>query len=128
MNKTVETQDLEERELARRFAQLRLEERADTPDFPVVQTLQRDNEVPVVRRYRLIEAGALAASLALVVLFVSESPLQEDPGEIYASIMGTSEITTDQLMLVSPGTLPEVTAVPGIYEIDIHAFGQSPED
>ena len=122
MSKPVKTGDSTERALAGRFAQLRVSERAETPDFPSMESLSRVSTTP--RRHGPIVAAALAAGIAaFALLFAGPKPAQ-DPGEIYASIMAASEITTDQLMLVSPGLLPEVSGLPAIYEIELPAFPQ----
>lgn len=117
MNRPTRAGDPTERALAARFAQLRVAERAETPDFPAEASLA----VPS-RNFRPVVAAALAAGIvAFALFFVSQEPAQ-DPGELYASIMALNEISTDPLMLASPGSLPEAAETPAVYEIEIPAL------
>lgn len=122
MNRPAKTGDPTERALAARFAQLRVAERAEAPDFSAEVSLASVS-VPA-SNYRPLVAAALAAGIAAFALFfVMQEPAQ-DPGELYASIMAANEISTDQLMLASPGLLPEVTGSPVVYEIEMPTLQQ----
>lgn len=119
MNDRKDTDEKVDRVLAGRFARMRQEDRADLPDFPGEDTLRALGSVPASsrrERHWWKVAAVAAAITAAAVLFAPVSP--HDPGELYADIMLANTIATDQLMLPSPGTLPEVSGLPGLYDID----------
>ncbi len=122
MKRPAKAGDPAERALAASFARLRVAERADAPDFPAVETLQPASGHSVF--FRPMLAASLAAGIAAFALFfvAGESRQDQDPVELYASIMAANEITTDQLILTSPGMLPEAGGLPAIYEIEMPAF------
>ena len=120
MSRPVKAGDPTERTLAARFAQLRVAERTEAPDFPAEELLA--TAAPSSWGFAPAMAAALAAGIVGIALFfVTREPVQ-DPGELYASIMAATEITTDQLMSTSRGSLPESAGIPVIYEIDIPAL------
>jgi hypothetical protein len=117
MNRPAKTGDPGERALAARFAQLRVAERAEAPVFPPVES--RSHETTFFGDHGAALAAGLAAAIAVFALFfVAQQPTQ-DPGELYARIMAANVMTTDQLMLASPGILPEGGGVPTVYDIEI---------
>lgn len=109
-----------DRELAHHFAQMRREDGTRLPVFPGADTLSGRNRAgPPGHRYGAAWkiAGMVAAITAIALLVIRQDP--QDPGVLYADIMSISSIATDQLLDVSPGTLPEITDLPGFYEVDM---------
>ena len=117
MTRPAKAGDATERQLAARFAQLRVAERAEAPDFPLEPSVSP--ATPTARRYHPILTGALAAGVAGFALFFAGQKPVPEPGELYVSIMTASEMTTDRLMLVSAGILPEAAELPATYDIDM---------
>ena len=117
MQRPAKTGDPGERALAARFAQLRVAERAEAPAFPPVES--QSHETASFGGHGAALAAGLAAAIAGFALFFMTRQPTQDPGELYASIMAANVMTTDQLMLASPGILPEGGGVPTVYEIEI---------
>jgi hypothetical protein len=105
MNNIPDTQD---NVLAGRFKQMR---QADVALAPAVPTQQQLGSVqPLARTSGLLGAPwkmAVAASMVAVTAVMLNQTVSEDPAVLYASIMNANAITTDSLMRVSNGTLPE---------------------
>ena len=120
MSRPAKAGDPIDRELATRFAQLRVAERAQAPDFPAEELLSPAARSPWYFAPRF--AAASAAGIVALALFLASSGPAQDAGELYASIMASNEIATDQLMLASPGLLPEIAGNPAVYEIDMRAL------
>ena len=114
MHPTPEQPDPLERELARRFRRLRQEESLEVTPWP--ESLTAGRRGPAALRGRGVALG-LAASLAVVglalIFAVSRPP---SPEALYRDIMNANVLVTDELLEVSPLTLPEQSALPWLYE------------
>ena len=106
-----------EGKLATRFSQMRQEDRAQLPAFPDAGQLA-NLEV----RDRTTGKGAwfyAAAAAGVAALAVLLYPAADDPAEIYSDVMAANVITTDELLMVTPGVLPETIDVPGLFDADL---------
>lgn len=121
MNHKPHASSREDRELSRRFRQMRQEDAEQVPDFPSEGELaERSPIVAASPLYRSVQKIAVAAAAVVVTVGVLMTrPSPQDPGALYADIMNANNMVTDQLMLASPGALPEMVSMPGIYEIDL---------
>jgi hypothetical protein len=120
MNTKHETATLQDRELARRFRQMRREDAARLPDIPCEEELAArrplaSNDRQYVTPVRV--AAAITVVVVCGVLMLTSAP--PDPGVLYADIMAANPITTDQLLSASPGTLPEMIDTVGVDEFDL---------
>jgi hypothetical protein len=106
-------------ELARRFRQQRHEIAMNLPELPDREALAARS--PIVERRRPYPA-VLKIALAMVVTVTSilwlTSPSEPDPGALYADIIAANTLTTDRLLWVTLGTLPEKSSTLGIDEFD----------
>ena len=109
-----------DRELAQHFAQMRREDSTRLPEFPDADTLLDSNraDLPGHGYANVWKIAGMAAAITAVALFVTRQEPQ-DPGVLYADIMSASSMATDQLLDVSPGTLPEIADLAGFYEVEI---------
>jgi hypothetical protein len=64
----------------------------------------------------------VAAAVLVIVSILMTRPAPQDPGVLYADIMSANTMATDQLMLVSQGASPEMSSMPGIFEIDLPEY------
>ena len=120
MNDRKDSGDRLDRSLAASFARMKQEDQANLPAFPDMDRLRQTAPASnAARRERYWwRAAGLAAAITVAAVLLMPSPAP-DPGELYADIMQANSMTTDQLMLPSPGILPEVTGLPGVYDIDM---------
>lgn len=124
MNIKHDNDDLRNSELTNRFTQIRSEDAEQLPAFPDEELLaQRSPIMAKPRFYAAMPSMAAAMVVAILagVLFIERTP--EDPSGVYAEIMSANNMDTDQLMAVSTSVLPEMTSLPGIFEINAHAGG-----
>jgi hypothetical protein len=120
MNHKHDTASQQDRELSRRFGQMRQADAERLPDFPSEEELaERSPIVAGSRLYPTVQKIAVAAAVVVTVAVLMTRPSPQDPGVLYADIMNANSMSTDQLMLVSDGVLPEMIGMPGIYEIDL---------
>ena len=110
----------QDRKISQRFAVMRQRDAAGLPGFPDAEELSTRAPMEIKKRFN-IAVPAVAAGIAIAVftalLMMNMSP--RDPGVLYADIMASNTITTDYLMVVSPGTSPEMINTMGAYEIDV---------
>jgi hypothetical protein len=108
------------REIAVRFAQMRATEAASAPALPRQNVKAAENAKPEHFRTVTRVLPRLAAAIAVVTIAVSllrETP-QEDPAVLYAGIMEHQQVQTDSLLIVSESVLPEMKAVPRLYDME----------
>lgn len=111
-----------DRELSRRFMQMRQADAERMPDSPSEEELAARSPIIVARqRHSSIRKIAVAAAIVVAVSVFITRPPEQDPGELYADIMNVNNMATDQLMLVSESVSPEMISMPGVYEIDMPA-------
>lgn len=109
-----------DREIARRFARMRESDAMCTPPFPDAGVLAQRQPLVTENRF----AAALPKVAAALVLAVGAGLLTldtstRDPGVMYADIMGDSQLMTDSLMSVSPGTLPEMVDTTDLFGMEL---------
>lgn len=112
----------QEAELARRFAQMRLEDVSDLPSLPDENAMASQSPAVIAKPSNAVVtkiAVGIAAVLVISVLVNTQEP--QNPGLLYAEIMNANILETDQFMSVSQGTLPEMASVPYIFELDAPA-------
>jgi hypothetical protein len=114
MNDKHDTAGQQDRELSRRFRQMRQADAEQVPDFPREEELAERSPITAT-----IQKVAVAAAVVVTVGILMTRPPEQDPGELYADIMNANSMATDQLMLVSDGVLPELISMPGVYEFDL---------
>ena len=124
MNIRHDNEEMWNSELIRRFTQIRAEDAEQLPAFPDEELLAKRS--PIIAKPRFYAAvpsmaAAMAAAMLVGVLFIERTP--EDPSRVYAEIMSANNMDTDQLMAVSTSVLPEMTSLPGIFEINAHTGG-----
>ena len=106
-----------EGKLATRFSQMRQQDRTQLPAFPDAgQLVNREARGRKSGKRAWLYTAAAAGVAALAVLLY---PAADDPAEIYSEIMAANVMTTDQLLLVAPGILPEITEAPGLFDADL---------
>jgi len=119
MNDKYDTGSERERDLARRFRQMRQEDAAQAPAFPQQSVLaQRSPLVSRAWAYGAMPKVAAAAAVVVVTGLLMFEPKPQDPGLLYADIMHSSSIATDPLLSVSLGTLPGMFSLPDVYEVE----------
>ncbi len=119
-----DTASQQDRELSRRFRQMRQADAERVPDLPSEEDLtERSPVIAVSQRYATVRKIAVAAAVVVSVSILMTRPSPEDPGALYADIMNANSMVTDQLMLVSHSASPEMISMPGIYEIELPAGG-----
>lgn len=120
MNNRQESDSPQDRELARRFKQMRQHEALDLPDLLAEDALAAREPINI-RSGFYGAVPKVAAALAVVavwgVLTIARSP--GDPVSVYADIMNANTMATDQLMSVSRVALPETMDMPGAYDLDM---------
>lgn len=117
MTDSTETTNKLEGKLAARFSQMRQEDRAQVSAFPDNSQLEeRGTRAREVGKPTWLYTVAAAGVAALAVLLY---PGAEDPVSVYNEIMAANVITTDQLLLVTPGVLPETTDVPVLFDTGV---------
>ena len=119
MNHKHDTSGQQDRELSRLFGQMRQQDAERLPDSPTEEELaERSPIIAASPFFSTVQKIAVAAAVVVTVgvLMTRQSP--QDPGALYADIMSASSMATDQLMLVSHSVSPEMTSMPGIYDID----------
>ncbi len=115
-----DTASQQDRELSRRFRQMRQADTQRVPDFPSEEELAERSPVRAVNPlYSRVRKIAVAAAVVVAVSILMTKPPPEDPGALYADIMNANSMATDQFMLVSDSVSPEMISMPGIYEIDL---------
>ncbi len=102
---------------------MREQDSGNVPEIPSEDELTRRGSITKSRsNHHLFRTIAVAASVVAVAVGVllnrSLVPPEQDPGAVYAAIMSTSSMATDDFMLVSPGEFPEITSMPDIYGVD----------
>jgi negative regulator of sigma E activity len=113
----------QDRELSRRFTQMRQADAEQVPDFPSEEELAQRSPIPAVNPlYSRVRKVAVAAAIVVAVSILMTRPAPQDPGALYADIMSANAMATDQLMLVSQGASPEMSSMPGIFEIDLPEY------
>jgi negative regulator of sigma E activity len=113
----------QDRELSRRFTQMRQADAEQVPDFPSEEELAQRSPIPAVNPlYSRVRKVAVAAAVVVAVSILMTRPVPQDPGALYADIMSANAMATDQLMLVSQGASPEMSSMPGIFEIDLPEY------
>ena len=117
MNHKHDTASQQDRELSRRFGQMRQADAERVPDFPREDELAERNAIVAGQRYSSVQKFAVAATVIVTLSVLMTRPPAQDPGALYADIMNANSIMTDQLMLVSEGVLPEMTSMPDVYDI-----------
>ena len=119
MNHKHDTASQQDRELSRRFGQMRQADAERVPDFPREDELAERNPIVAGQRYSSVQKFAVAATVIVTLSVLMTRPPAQDPGALYADIINANSIKTDQLMLVSEGVLPEMTSMPDVYDIDL---------
>ena len=115
-----DTASQRDRELSRRFAQMRQADAERVPDFPSEEELAQRSPIRAVNPlYSRVRKVAVAAAVVVTVSILMTRPAPQDPGVLYADIMSANTMATDQLMLVSQGASPEMISLPGTYEINL---------
>jgi hypothetical protein len=117
-----DTGSQQDRELSRRFGQMRQADAEQVPDFPSEKELAARSPARTKSQlYPTVQKIAVAAAVIVTVGIFMNNPTPQDPAALYAEIMSANSMTTDQLMLVSQVIAPEMLSAPGIYEIDVPA-------
>lgn len=111
-----------DRELSRRFRQMREQDVEHLPDVPGETELEQRSPVLADSRLKpglqkIAVAAAVVVAVGVVMTRAPQLP-QEDPGALYADIMSASSMTTDQFMQVSLSVSPEMTRMPRVYDIE----------
>ena len=120
MNDKQDSASQQDRELSRRFMQMRQADAERVPHSPTEEELaERSPIIAASQRHSSVSKIAVAAAIVVAVSVLMTRPPEQDPGELYADIMAANSMATDQLMLVSDGVLPELISMPGVYEIDL---------
>jgi hypothetical protein len=115
-----DTGSQQDRELSRRFGQMRQQDTEQVPAFPSEKELVKRS--PIIggsQLYPRVQKIAVAAAVIVAVGIFMNNPSPQDPAALYAEIMNANSMATDQLMLVSQVTAPEMLSAPGIYEIEV---------
>ncbi len=111
---THEQRDAIERELARRFHQLRREEGLSLPALPDELPVRRATAYAAAGWRNMVPVGAAMAAAILVALVAFQRP--QSPDALYRDVMDASVLVTDSLLSVSPVALPEKTGTPALYD------------
>ena len=106
-----------DRELARRFEQLRREDNLAAPPFPLQEELLARAAAPAASARRIVALSIAAGVAAALVLAVVLVPEPQAPDLLYRDIMSANVMITDQLLQVSPETLPGLSELPQLYDI-----------
>jgi len=103
-----------EQELAIRFSRLKESDLQQLSPPPLEQALPPHNTA----RRNWIVTGSIAAAMIVAVSATLLRPKQtEDPATVYLAIMSHHVVTTDTLLVASPGILPEQGNLPEIYPL-----------
>lgn len=120
MNDKQDSASQQDRELSRRFMQMRQADAERVPHSPTEEELaERSPIIAASQRHSSVRKIAVAAAIVVAVSVLMTRPPEQDPGELYADIMSANSMATDQLMLVSQSVSPEMVNMPGVYEIDL---------
>ena len=119
MNHKHDTASQQDRELFRRFGQMRQADAERVPDCPSEEELAERSPIVAGQRYPRVQKFAVAAAVIVTVGVLMTRPAPQDPGALYADIMNANSMATEELMLVSEGVLPEMTSMPDVYDIDL---------
>ena len=116
MNKTPDTQD---DALAGRFKQMRQADSALAPAFPTQQELETQQPVAVAFGFSAApwKMAVAASVVAVTAVVMMNQTVSEDPAVLYADIMNANAMTTDSLMRVSVGMLPERISLRSAFDI-----------
>ena len=88
MNHKRDTDSQQDRELSRRFRQMRQADAERVPDFPSEDELAERSPIKTARRlYPRLQKIAVAAAVIVTVGVWLTRPPPQDPGELYADIM-----------------------------------------
>ncbi|MFT4518100.1 MAG: hypothetical protein ACI9JM_000477 [Halioglobus sp.] len=118
------TPDNEEGALAGRFKQMRQADSAMVPAFPTQQQFEAQQPVEATTAFSGASwKMAVAASVVAVTAVVMNQPVAEDPAALYADIMNANTMTTDSLLRVSDGTLPEMVNLQNAFDIGTSLMG-----
>jgi hypothetical protein len=112
MNSKLDSGGWADREIKRRFAIMRQQDKVHLPDVPDTDLLAQRSPLVVKSKFQAV-VPMMAAALAAVLVtgaLLSGKPAP-DPSILYASIMHANIMATDQLMSLSEGTMPGMTAI-----------------
>jgi hypothetical protein len=124
MNNKPNTQGAADGALAERFKLMRRADSALVPAFPTQQLLETQPPVAVTSAFSGAPwKMALAASVVAVTAVVMNQPALEDSAALYADIMNANAMTTDSLLRVSDGTLPEMVSLHSAFYIGTSLVG-----
>lgn len=115
MTSQFDSNSLVDKELNRHFAMMRQQDVRHLPEILDAEVLAARSPLVVRRKsYAIVPmmAAALAAVIVTGVLMTGQS--SQDPSVLYASIMNENIIATDQLMSMSPGTMPTMITTLGV--------------
>ncbi|MFK8048135.1 MAG: hypothetical protein AB8B81_06870 [Halioglobus sp.] len=110
-----------EKTLARRFREQREVEALHAPAFPTGQELliRASADAAISGAWlNAVPKFALAASVLLAVFLYLKPTVSQDPGELYADIMGANTVATDSLLSLSGTLAPQSLEVPGLFDFD----------
>ena len=99
---------------------MRQRDAAKLPGFPDAEELSARAPIEIKKGFGVaVPQVAAAITIAVVAALLMMNASPRDPGVLYADIMGSNAITTDYLMMVSPGTSPEIISTMDVYETDV---------
>lgn len=119
MSDSRETREVSDADLMRLFAQMRDADASEAPAFPedlafvVAPPANEEGRETQQGRQMLPWMGALAA--AVLVAFIA-IPGPQSPEEVYLEVMSANHLLTDEMMLASSATLPEMDVFPGAFD------------
>ena len=112
--------DAIDRELKRQFGELRTEQKPHVPAFPGKEHLlqQVDQPSPAVGMLPRVAAGfvlIVASGLFFSQIGPGGSAETQDPAQIYAEIMNSQTLDSDQLLMVSADLMPAMNDLSDFY-------------
>jgi|GEM_PF-1051323 len=115
MTSQFDSNSLVDKELNRRFAMMRQQDARHLPEIFDAQVLAARSPLIVRRKsYAIIPMTAAALAAVIVTGLLVSGQSSQDPSLLYASIMSENIMATDQLMSMSPGTMPAMITTVGV--------------
>ena len=109
-----------DQKLNQHFSALRTEEAITAPPVPgpVVELGATPGRFRASNAPRALPAMAAVLALAFIGAGLPTQRAEEDPAQLYASIMATQNWHSDGLLVVSDSLMPAMTGLPELYQID----------